>query len=346
VTLLAGALLVLTVGVGAPVSAAPSSQSGIQGAQAQAGELEAQIQGDSNRLEVLDQQYEAAQQQVQSLDQSVLETAAKVAAEVATVNAANSQLREQALSVYTNGSTGSGIAQLFDPPNQETSIAAVYQGVASSNISETIDHLHVAQASLQDQESQLEGDEARAKTESEVLGEAQSQAQGLLSSQEAALGHVKGEIASLVAQRQAATQATDSASFRSRYGAGTTANAAVSPGAGGAVQAAESQLGVPYRWGAEDPGVGFDCSGLTQWSWGRAGVSIPRTAQAQYDAIVHVPMSALEPGDLLFWDDGTSSIQHVAMYVGNGQVIQAPRSGENVSYSAIWTNGLVGAGRP
>jgi cell wall-associated NlpC family hydrolase len=103
---------------------------------------------------------------------------------------------------------------------------------------------------------------------------------------------------------------------------------------------------VPYVWGGETPGVGFDCSGLTQWAWGQAGVGIPRTAQAQYDAITHVSLSDLEPGDLLFWNDGTSSIQHVAMYVGGGTVIQAPETGENVSYASIWNNGLVGAGRP
>jgi cell wall-associated NlpC family hydrolase len=57
-------------------------------------------------------------------------------------------------------------------------------------------------------------------------------------------------------------------------------------------------------------------------------------------------MSALQPGDLVFWNDGTSSVQHVAMYVGNGEVVQAPYTGASVGYSTIWTNGLVGAGRP
>jgi cell wall-associated NlpC family hydrolase len=61
---------------------------------------------------------------------------------------------------------------------------------------------------------------------------------------------------------------------------------------------------------------------------------------------VHVSLSDLEPGDLLFWDDGTSSVQHVAMYVGNNEVIQAPYTGTVVSYSPIWDSGLVGAGRP
>ena len=110
------------------------------------------------------------------------------------------------------------------------------------------------------------------------------------------------------------------------------------------------ELELPYVWGGESPkgtsSPGFDCSGLTQWSWRQAGVSLPRTAQDQYDAIVHIPLSDLQPGDLLFWDDGTDSVQHVAMYIGNNTVIQAPETGELVSYSPIWDEGLVGAGRP
>lgn len=111
-----------------------------------------------------------------------------------------------------------------------------------------------------------------------------------------------------------------------------------------AVKAAESQIGVPYVWGGESPGHGFDCSGLTQWSWRQAGVDLPRTAAAQYDAIPHVPLSDLQPGDLLFW--GFGGISHVGMYVGGGDIINAPETGELVRVQAIWNNGLVGAGRP
>ncbi|MHB1777113.1 MAG: family 43 glycosylhydrolase [Acidimicrobiales bacterium] len=131
----------------------------------------------------------------------------------------------------------------------------------------------------------------------------------------------------------------------------------VAPTAGGAgataVEAAVSQLGVAYVYGAESPGHGFDCSGLVQWAWGQAGVSIPRTAAAQYAELPHVPLSALEPGDLLFYYnlDGDNTIDHVVMYVGSGPdggqtVIQAPASGQTVSYSPVFTGGLVGAARP
>ncbi len=120
-----------------------------------------------------------------------------------------------------------------------------------------------------------------------------------------------------------------------------------------AVQAAVSQLGVPYVFGGESPGVGFDCSGLVQWAWGQAGVSIPRTTESQWPALTHVSLGALEPGDLLFYYnlDGDDQVDHVVMYTGAGPygtdtVIQAPFTGSTVSYSPIFTEGLIGAARP
>ncbi|MGH8979957.1 MAG: C40 family peptidase, partial [Acidimicrobiales bacterium] len=120
-----------------------------------------------------------------------------------------------------------------------------------------------------------------------------------------------------------------------------------------AVHAAESQLGVPYVWGGERPGSGFDCSGLTQWSWAQAGVSISRTSQSQFASVQHVSLSDLQAGDLLFYFnlDGTGTVDHVAMYVGSGPYgvqteIQAPETGESVSYVPLYTYGLVAAGQP
>ena len=92
------------------------------------------------------------------------------------------------------------------------------------------------------------------------------------------------------------------------------------PGGAGAVQAAESQIGVPYVWGGESPkgsaSPGFDCSGLTAWSWGQVGVGLPHYSGAQMSDSTPVPVSDLQPGDLLFYGPGGSD--HVAMYVGGG----------------------------
>jgi cell wall-associated NlpC family hydrolase len=120
-----------------------------------------------------------------------------------------------------------------------------------------------------------------------------------------------------------------------------------------ALHAAESQIGVPYAWGGETPGVGFDCSGLVQWAWAQAGFSIPRTTESQYPALAHVPLGALQPGDLIYYYnlDGDNLVDHVVMYAGSGPygtstIIAAAHSGTTVSYAPLFTFGLYGAARP
>jgi len=99
-----------------------------------------------------------------------------------------------------------------------------------------------------------------------------------------------------------------------------------------ALRAAESRKGLPYVWGAAGP-TSFDCSGLVQWSFAQAGVSMPRVAADQARTGPAVPVSQLEPGDLLFYHTDPTDpgyISHVALYLGNGWMIQAPQPGMNV----------------
>ncbi|MFE7860397.1 NlpC/P60 family protein [Streptomyces sp. NPDC057403] len=101
--------------------------------------------------------------------------------------------------------------------------------------------------------------------------------------------------------------------------------------AAAAIAAARSALGKPYVWGATGPS-GFDCSGLMQWSYAHAGVHLPRTSQEQRFAGRQVPLSQAQPGDLVVY---RSDASHVAMYVGNGQVIHAPYPGAPVRYDPV-----------
>ena len=107
--------------------------------------------------------------------------------------------------------------------------------------------------------------------------------------------------------------------------------AAPSGRAAAAVAAAQSAIGKPYVWGANGPN-GFDCSGLMQWSYAQAGVSLPRTSQAQRYAGRQVPLSQARPGDLVTYRGDAS---HVGMYVGNGQVVHAPYPGAPVRYDPV-----------
>lgn len=119
----------------------------------------------------------------------------------------------------------------------------------------------------------------------------------------------------------------------------------VSGGAATAVAAAESVIGAPYVFGAAGPDA-FDCSGLTMWAWAQAGVALPHSAAAQYASLPKVPLSAVQPGDIIYYDNFGA---HVGIYVGGGQIVQArhPGPGGQVQYSSMMGYDTpVGAVRP
>ncbi len=173
----------------------------------------------------------------------------------------------------------------------------------------------------------------------------------LAKQRQAGIAKAKAEAAArrarLAAERAAA------AAHHSNGGGGGGGGGGSSHGssAGGrvAVAYARSQLGKWYLWGADGPGR-FDCSGLTMRAWQRAGVYLPHYSVAQYADTAHVPVGDARPGDLVFFANNTSnpgSIHHVAIYIGGGQMIEAPHTGAQVRISSIWRSGLMAyAGRP
>ena len=126
-------------------------------------------------------------------------------------------------------------------------------------------------------------------------------------------------------------------------GSGGTSSPPVSSRASVAVQAALDQRGVPYRYATSNPGVSFDCSGLTAYAWAQAGVYLPHQSRAQYASIPHVSPGAAQPGDLIFY---YSPISHVGVYLGGGQIVHAPNTGSVVSVTTVNWNKVTGVGRP
>jgi cell wall-associated NlpC family hydrolase len=119
-----------------------------------------------------------------------------------------------------------------------------------------------------------------------------------------------------------------------------------SPRAHAAFEAAKGELGVAYRWGGTSPKNGFDCSGLMQWAYRKAGVDLPRIAEDQARVGTPVDMEHLHEGDLVFFQDRTGYIHHVGMYVGNHMFLHAPHTGDVVKESDLrepyWTEQFVG----
>ncbi|WP_393079281.1 NlpC/P60 family protein [Streptomyces sp. LN704] len=150
------------------------------------------------------------------------------------------------------------------------------------------------------------------------------------------------EAAELAAQRAAAEKKARETEPQQGTSSGTTGtsgtpatDSSYATKAGKAIAFARAQIGKPYVWGATGPGS-YDCSGLTQAVWKAAGVTLPRTTYDQVNAGTTVPLSAIEPGDLVFFYD---DISHVGLYIGNGMMIHAPKPGAYVREESIFYAG-------
>lgn len=341
----------------------------LSSAQAKATQLETQIQTTGRQIDSLDQQYLSAQAQKASLDVQIGQTQTKIAADKHEVGTDRSHLKAIALQAYlTDGSSTQN--PLFSGSQTDMQASKVYSKVAQGDLSTAMATLQTARSQLDAQESNLHSQDQQAAQAVSTADQAFQQAHTLQSQQQANLSQVKGQIATLIQQQQQAQQqqaehaaevrlaslaqhaiqATPASIQMSSNGSSigsATASAPAPSGSGGgaAVAAAETQLGVPYVWGGESPGRGFDCSGLVAWAWGQAGVSLPHYSGAQMSDSAPVSVSALQPGDLLFYGSGGGT--HVAMYVGGGQMIEAPYTGATVRITAVRLgSGFAGAGRP
>ncbi len=338
-----------------------ASASQLSSAQAKAAQLETQIQTTGRQIDALDQQYLAAQAKKASLDQQITATQAKISQAKATVVKDRSSLKAIALEAYvTDGSAATN--PLFSGNQTQTAAATEFSRVAQGDLSTAMAKLQTAQNQLNAEQTTLRTQDQQATQAVQVSQQAYQQAQTLQTQQQASLAQVKGQVATLITQQQLAQSQADQRAAQARLAAAQApasntpaqtvsapANVPPPPSAGGAgaaaVAAAESQIGVPYVWGGESPGVGFDCSGLTAWAWGQAGVSLPHFSGAQMADSTPVPISDLQPGDLLFYGPGGGT--HVAMYIGGGQMIEAPYTGASVWITGVRLGtGFAGAGRP
>jgi len=310
------------------------------------------------------------------INSSISATQAKIAADQQQVANDKAILSKSAVANYISDGTAAASDPIFAGNNKTLGAVSEYNQIATGDLNLAVDNLHTAENELSSQQAQLQSEQAQAQTQVGVERNAVAQNEQAVQQQKAALSQEQGQIAQLVQQQQQAEAAAAAKQAQARQQAAAAAAAAAvttsshttasagsaspaglsqaappptAPGGAGAVQAAESQVGVPYVWGGESPkgsgSPGFDCSGLTAWSWGQVGVGLPHYSGAQMADTTPVPISDLQPGDLLFYGPGGSD--HVAMYVGPGTMIEAPYTGATVWVTGLRLgDGFVGAGRP
>ena len=355
-----------------PLARASASQ--LSSEQAKATQLEQQIQSTGQQIDALDQQYQAAQARKSAIDQRISATQSKIDQTRQRVAADQQVLRKAAINAYVTDGATSTQNTLFSGNQTIAAARQEYNNVAEGDVGTAVADLPTAQDQLAAEQAQLRSQDAQAAQAVAAANQAYTQAKTLESQQQQALAQVKGQIQTLIAQQQQAAAAAAKAAAQAKLAnaqqaahaalisqSGGTSNATAvysapppAPGGGGAaaVAAALSQVGVPYVWAGEsprgtpgDPSGGFDCSGLVAWAWGQAGVPLPHYSGAQMADSTPVPLGNLQPGDLLFYGPGGS--QHVAMYIGGGQMVEAPYPGATVRVTAArFGNGFAGAGRP
>jgi cell wall-associated NlpC family hydrolase len=340
--------LVLATILVAFVAALPTAASAdaVGDKRAEADRIAAKVEELNHTIERYAEQANAAEVELEGLAQQVNDAQAKVDAALAEQAQHQGELKVYAVDAYVHGSTDTVAAMATTDDLTQLGQRQGYLSAASGNRTELIDQLRATQEDVKIQIGQLNEAKAAAEAKANDLNARKSQAAAAQAEQQRLLDQAKGELATLVQQAQARQAASSAASAKARNsssGASFGPAPNVRGGAGAAIAEAQRQLGKPYQWGAAGPNA-FDCSGLTMWAWRAGGVSLPHYSGAQYSSTTHISMSAIQPGDLIFYE---SPSQHVALYVGGGQIIHAPHPGGVVKYDSLyyWNTSMM-ASRP
>lgn len=358
-------LMSLVAAVAAPLTATAAGASPIDDKKAEAARLAAAIEANGEKMTALDEERNGAQIKLQDAQTQIATAKQGIDQAQQQADALKAALGQRAASIYTDQtSPGGNRDSLADPIT--AAARSTYAAAAANKNDGMISQLTVLKEQLAAKKAEYESAQALAQAQTDQLTAATKQVATLNANQQKLLSQTKGELASLVLQDQirrdnaakaAALAAIQRASARrtssgtsSRSG-GSVSNApntvmptnlpAPSPRAAQAIAFAREQLGKPYVYAAAGPDS-YDCSGLTMRAWGAAGVSMAHYSGAQYAAFPHVPLDQLQPGDLVFRGPGGSA--HVALYIGDGQVITAPQTGDHVKVAGM--GNVMGASRP
>jgi peptidoglycan DL-endopeptidase CwlO len=290
-------------------------------------QTEAKVNQLTSQFDQANQQYDQAAQQVSQARVKLALANKKVAANQVQFKKLQGAVAAIAAASYENSNMTS-VAGLLTSDNPDTVLnSASLLMEISQGRNQQLSAFLVAARQLKDSQQQAQRTkDALAAVEKQKLAQKQKASK--------ALSDEKAVYANLTASEQQTVQANSVGGS----GGTTTPTTTVSSSTNGgqAANFALSKLGCPYVYGGTGPcNSGYDCSGLAQAAWAAAGVSIPRTTYEDWSSLPHVSLSSLEPGDLILYDGEG----HVAMYVGNGKIVDAPHSGavvEEIPMSEDW----------
>ncbi len=355
-------------------------------ARSRAERLEAEIEELGRRASIVVEEYRQAQEHLSEVERETFAVRERVEGLRETHAEAERDASDNVVAIYQGRGTPDPMSYVDAADIQEFGVRHHYARAVAERDRAALDRLVHARTRLEEEEARLAERRRELAEETRALGAKRDEVEAAVAEREAALERARGDVAELVeeqrrrreeaearrvreelARRRAeeerrralATSTTTSAPTTTSTVAGDDAPAAstttteppspspadlppVHPRAGEAVEAALAELGTPYEWGGNGPDS-YDCSGLTTHAWGTVGVTFPRSSSLQKQHLPPVPIEQLRPGDLVFFGD---PVHHVGLYIGDGEMVNAPYTGTTVRIDSIYRSDINGAGRP
>jgi cell wall-associated NlpC family hydrolase len=308
---------------------------------AQASRLQAQLEANGQKISALGEKANGARYRLAETTKALADAEAGLADAEANARALLGALGGRAAELLKQSAAGNAnVEEDLDLSELESAAQrAKYAELTNDRDREALNKLAYIQEDLAAKRSTLSEIKAQRQAESDAISRAEAELRKANAEQQRALNSVNAEIRQLAEQQrqeESRASAARAGGGRSRdFGTGPSITDIAAPNstARAAIAFAQAQLGKPYVYAASGPNS-YDCSGLTMSAYAAAGVGMPHYSGAQFRSFPQVSMDALSPGDLIFWGPGGSN--HVAIYVGGGTIIHAPRTGDVVRYAPIY----------
>ena len=333
------------------VFATSSFASPVSSKKAQLRAVQAKLQTVYHQVDMAVEKYNQATTQLDTVTSQIKENERLLKVAEYNLQVANQQLSARAEDMYRARDVG--VVDVLMAANSFDDLVTqldVMQRLGNSDV-DTVKSIAAYQQDIKDRRVKLDADKKAAAKLVETAAQNKAKVEGLQSKLEQMTAGLKSEINRLQAQQAAAAKAAADAAAAQASGGSTGGSTGggggtvVDPGGSGhstVVGIAQRYLGVPYVYGGASPS-GFDCSGLTMYCYAQIGIGLSHGATDQQHASTPVPISALQPGDLVFFGSAAYSY-HVGIYVGGGSMINAPHTGAVVSYGSV--SGAWIGGRP
>lgn len=301
------------------------------------------------------EQFEATTKAIAKTDAEILEIEKRIKDRTTIISDRLTayQIQDSNLSLYIDAIFGSSsITDLF---SRVTTVKTILEADQALIDEQNDDYLQ-----LQETKQQLQDTKEQQQQRFQRMQEKETELQIVISENKAKSLRLKEQIADVTErerlQEERIAAENEAQSLRNLQGSikkneatnedsnVTTKAPSMTQGVTAAISEAKKYIGMPYKWGGSTPSTSFDCSGLVQWSFAQAGISVPRTSGEQYLATTKISRSDAKAGDLVFFSYG-SGIAHVGIYLGDGKMIDAQNSGVVIESLDWWEKYLVGFGR-